>query len=170
MIGEGQRTRGGSVLIMCIWVLVFLAILNAALYKMASSQMSVVKSLRQRTLCLYLAKAAYNYAKIERSGDLSDYDTLYELRKKQEKELGRGKFNYTFIDEESKININKAPDEVLARLPGLDTQKVTAINQSELKPFDLKEKLLLVGEIDEETFGECKDFITVYGSSIKLQW
>jgi len=154
--------RKGSILIVAIWILVFFSILSVGLYKIVSSQISIVKTIEDRCLSQYLAKAAYTYATRERKKDKLAYDSFYQLRVKREKELGRGKFIYTFIDEESKININSASPEIIANLPGLTLELAKAIANSPLRPFHVKEEILLVEGLNAEVFNNCKDFITVY--------
>jgi len=144
--------------------LVFFSILSVGLYKIVSSQISVVKTIEGRTISQYLAKAAFTYAALERKKDKLTYDSFYQLRAKREKELGRGKFIYTFIDEESRININSASPEIIASLPGLTLELAKAITESTLKPFHAKEEILLAEGINEEIFNNCKDFITVYSN------
>jgi len=116
----------------------------------------------ERFLCAHLAKAASIYAQTERKKDKTAYDTLYELRQKQQRQLGLGKFIYTLVDEESKININNCSAEVIARLPGLNLELAKSITNSSLRPFHLKEMITLVEGITEGIFKECKDFITTY--------
>jgi DNA uptake protein ComE-like DNA-binding protein len=156
--------KKGSILIIAIWILVFFSILSVGLYKIVNSQISIVKTIEDRCLSQYLAKAAYTYATLERKKDKLAYDSFYQLKVKREKELGRGKFIYTFIDEESKININSATPEIIASLPGLTLELAKAITGSPLRPFHVKEEILLVEGINEEAFNQCKDFITVYSN------
>ena len=154
--------KSGSILIISIWILVFFSILSVGLFRIVSAQIRIVKRIEEIALSQYLAKAAYTYATLERKKPKTAYDTLYQLRQKREKELGRGKFIATYIDEESKININNASAEILSGLPGLNPDLAKAINESTLKPFHLKEGLLLVEGMNEEIFAQCKDFITTY--------
>ena len=155
--------RSGSILIISIWILVFFSILSVGLYKIVTSQISIVKTIEGRCISQYLAQAAYTYATLERKKDKLAYDSFYQLRVKREKELGRGKFIYTFIDEESKVNINTASAEIISGLPGLTLESAKAITESALRPFHVKEEIPLVEGINEETFNNCKDFITVHG-------
>lgn len=154
--------KRGSLLVFAIWVLVFFAILSLSLYRTVSSQIITAKKLEERLVALYLAKAAVVYARQQLLGDETEYDTLYELRTEQEGVLGRGKFIYTQVDEESKININTAGEEVLSRLPGMNEEIVKALVKARKNPFQLKEEILLVPGITKEIFEQFKDFITVY--------
>jgi DNA uptake protein ComE-like DNA-binding protein len=124
----------------------------------------LVRSLQERTICPYLAKAAYFYACLEMAKDETTYDTLYELKKKRKRELGRGKFIYTLVDEESKININKVSGEIIAALPGLDedlAQKIIRL-RNERGPIHIIEEVLLIEGITEEIFDKFKEIITIY--------
>jgi len=152
----------GSILVFTIWVIVFFAILSLGLYNIISSQIKLIKAAEDRFYGLNMADAAYIYAKKQIEIDRSSYNTLYELRKKQEIQLGIGKFNYTLVDENSKININIASTDVISRLPGLDLDLAKSIYVSSLRPFHNKEELLLIDGISEELYNKFKDFITVY--------
>ena len=109
----------------------------------------------------YAAKSCLLLARIDRSKYALAYDTLYELRLKHKKEFGQVSCVYYAVDEDSKININTASAAVLSRLPGLDMDLATAITGCPLRPFKLKEELLLVEDITPEIYNKIKDFITV---------
>lgn len=162
MIEVMRTKKRGSLLILVVWVLVFFSILSLSLYRIVSSQIIAAKKLEERLISLYLAKAAVVYTRQQLSQDGTEYDTLYELRLEQEVVLGRGKFIYTQIDEESKININTVSEEVLSRLPGMNEEIVKALVKARKNPFQLKEEILLIAGITEEIFDQFKDFITVY--------
>lgn len=159
-----MRDKRGSILVFAMWALVFLTILNVALYEMVASHLKVTKRFRDRILCPYLAMAAYRYARVQRKIDETpEYDTLYELREEQERTLRSGTYTTTLVDEESKININKADRGILSRLPGMDESLADEILASELRPFHAIEELFLVEDITDEIFLKLKDFITVHG-------
>ena len=109
----------------------------------------------------YAAKSCLLLARTERSKYALAYDTLYELRLKHKKKLGQVSCVYYAVDEDSKININTASAGVLSRLPGLDMDLAAAITGSPLRPFKLKEELLLVEDITPEIYNKIKDFVTV---------
>jgi len=142
--------------------MVFFAILSVAIYRIVASQLNLTKALVERSFCPYLAKAACVWAQLDEELDETGHDTLYELGDEQEVTLGDGQFIYTITDEGSKININSASREILARLPGLNDELAKNINDSELLPFSLKEEVLLIEGVSEEILLEFKDFITVY--------
>jgi hypothetical protein len=155
--------RRGSLIVMAIWVLVIFTILSVGLYRTVSSPVMLVKRLREKILSRYLAKGAYLYALKDRREDDTDYETLYELRTYREKKLRGGEIIFNFIDEESKININVAPFEVISSLPGLNEEVAKKIMESSLRPFHFKEELLAVEGVNKDIFSQLEDFITVYG-------
>lgn len=154
--------KKASLLIFAIWVLVFFSLLNAGLYKIASAQIRLARALQGRLISPSLAKAAYFHARDNRALDVTEYDTLYELRGEQEK-LGEGAYSYKLIGEEGKININVVSKDILKRLPGLDEDIAAAVVSSPLYPFKFKEEMRLVNGIDKEKFEALKEFITIYG-------
>jgi len=152
-----------AILFVALWTLVVLSILAIGIGSRAASQINLARYLEERLISLYLAKAAVNRAIIELEKDQApNYDTLYELRKKREKTLEKGSFEFSLVDEESLININTASSSIIERLSGLNPDLAKAIAESPLKPFLLKEELLLVDGINAEIFLGFKDLITVY--------
>jgi len=122
-----------------------------------------VKRLENRILCRYLAKAAYYDALTVLAGKSDSDNNGLKLKDDHTSDLGNNKYIYRLIGEDSKINVNKAPKEVLARLPGMDKSLAEKITLSKLRPFYVKEEVLLVEGISEEKFKGFKDFVTVYG-------
>lgn len=156
-------SKKGSVLVITIWVLVILVILAGGLARAVSTEIKWAGYLERRLLSINLAKAAIRWAVLERKKDSTpEYDSVYELQKERLKELGRGKFVYSIVDEESKININTVSQELLANLPDITPEIAKNIYESELKPFSLIEEVLLTEGITEEEFSSFKDFITVW--------
>ncbi len=155
------QRNSASILILAVWVLVFLSILAVALYKIIPAQIILTGRVKDSILSEYAAKSCLLLAMIDRSKAALPYDTLYELRLKRKKEIGQAKCVYYIVDEDSKININTVSASVLARLPGLDMDLATAITGSKLRPFKLKEELLLIEDITPEIYDKIKDFITV---------
>ena len=159
-----KKSDSGSVLVVCIWVLVIFSILNVSLYKITFSQAKIYKNIQFRVHSEYLAKAAYFYVKQLRTQDKTKYESYYEMRKLREKEMGWGKFKCVIIDEESKININVISQEILAKLPGLNEEIAEKIVIARKTPFYFKEQLLDVEGVTEDIFGQIKDAVTTYGN------
>jgi DNA uptake protein ComE-like DNA-binding protein len=155
--------KKSSILIFTIWVMVFLGILNTALYRTISSQVSLLRRIESRTKSYYLAKAACSLAKAKIKQRQLKYDSMAWTRNWSEFGSGDYVLKYRLIDEESKINLNNSSLEALSSLPGLNQELADKILKSKLRPFERKEDLLFVEGITSEVFDKVKDFITVYG-------
>jgi len=160
---ENHNIRG-SLLVAVIWALVIFGILGAGLFSITSSWLRTAKFLEERVESEFSARAAFNYALAQINNDETVYDTLKEFREVKEKTLGLAGFSYTVTDEESKLNINTASRECLARLQGLDSDTAQKIRESTLRPYDLKEELLFVDGVNREAYDNIKDCITTQGS------
>lgn len=158
--------KKGSVLIISIVMLALFSILSLALYKICSARISLARKVDELTLS---KQAAYSMCEVvlrDLQEDGSTYHTLYELRLPREKEFGLATVSYYFIDEESRINVNNVSEEVIAQLENLDEKEAEKIYDSILRPFSVKEEILLVEDIDIEEYNEIKEFITIYGSGV----
>jgi type II secretory pathway component PulK len=158
-----QTTKRGSVLIVCLVMLVLFATLSAGLYKICSARINLAKKVDEITICKQTAYAMCEVTLRDLQEDKSTYHTLYELRTPQLKNLGLAEVVYYFIDEESRLNINNASEEMLERFEALDEKAVHSIYASILKPYSLKEELLLVEDLKKEEYEGIENFITIYG-------
>lgn len=154
----------GSILVFCLWVLVFFSILSVGIYGIVSSQIRVVKAAENGFFSEWLARSAVIYAAGRIEEDQTFYDTLYELNREQSRQLGKGEFIYTISDEEGKININTSSTEVIARLPNLDADLAEAVAESPLRPFHAKGEILSIAGITEDIFNELKGIITIHSA------
>jgi len=167
-----RSCNSGSILVAAIWILAFFIILTAGLYSIISGQIRLAARVQQIFYGKHLARSACVYAVAKRNEADLPYDVLYELRKKQIIELGNSELSYILVDEESKININTASSGTLKSLFE-ETGKLSAISAQELadavlsrraeQVFRLKEELLSLEGVKEESYEAYKDFITVYG-------
>jgi len=153
-----------------------LSVLSLALANIVSIQMRFSNFFVRSVTSLPLVKIAYYSALSERSEEVKKLKKDEEPKKKREFDSEKlmltpreGRFEgglnykYFFEDEGARININTAPVEVLAKLPGMEEDLAQSIIDSNLRPFRVKEELLLVEDITPEIFGKLKDSITVYG-------
>lgn len=189
--GLGRRVRGtrptanrapqsqrASVLYISLWALIILSVLSLALANIVSAQMRFSNFFVRSVVSLPLVKIAYYSALSERSEDtkkqkkdeekepkkIRDFDSEKLMLSPREKRFEGGlNYKYFFEDEGSRININTASVEVLEKLPGMDEDLAKSIIDSNLRPFGVKEELLLVEDITQEIFDKLKDSITVYG-------
>jgi len=155
------RENRASVVVICIWLLVTLSVLAVSIGKIAYSQINFSRFYIDQEQSYYLAKAALKEAMIERGGDLSSsYDTLYELRTPRLITFGGNSVEYILIDEESKININFAGSNILARLLDSNFTADEVIDYRQNAAFSTIDELLQVDGIDEELFAEIRNLVT----------
>jgi DNA uptake protein ComE-like DNA-binding protein len=147
-----------------MWALVFFSILGAGLAGIISSQIKTARAVEDRFFSLWLARSAVAYAQNLITNDQTGYDTLYELKPEAPLKLGEGKVVYELADEEGRININTAPAEAIARLPGFDLQMAERVRDSALRPFHIKEEVLSVEGVSREAFDNVRGFITVHSN------
>jgi type II secretory pathway component PulK len=155
--------RRGSVLIAVLWSLFFLAMLAVAVNAYVRPQMELSAKLLGKAKMYYLARAGVERAILEIENDAtSNYDSLYDSWSSNEAafkdvKLGGGTYSavkpavkgtkeeYGLTDEESKININRAPQSVLKNLfekdAGLGAEEAGAIADSILDWVDRDDSL-----------------------------
>jgi len=146
-----------------MWVLILFSVFSLSLYKIVVSQIAAVKEVEKATTSFYLAYGLFDLVQNGMKLDKTTYDSLYELRGQTEiKDNLTAK--YSLIDEESKINVNTVTQEVLREFSLIDDDLAIEISESGLKPFGVKEELLMLEGITEEIYDEIKEYITVNGS------
>lgn len=128
---------------------------------MVSSQINLTRRLEGLVFSSHAVGGLCKFIQKELEKDGDSTDTLYELTLPKEADFGFTHLEYSLIDEESKMNINKMPTKFLKKLPGLDEDIAIEIRQSLFRPFHVKEELLLVEGVDEEIYLEVSPFITV---------
>ena len=147
-----NATNCGSVLILAIWTLLFLSSLAVATRSYVLGHLQLVEHLRDREQRYYLAKAGVETAMAVAGQDTNAWDALTEPWSSEEalfKDvcLGIGRFEVVcrpagedrgtrpgLLDEESKININKAHvttlKAFLVRVAGMDSLTANRIAAS----------------------------------------
>jgi general secretion pathway protein K len=139
-----MKPKKGSILIITLWVLSILAIFAIGLARNASGQLRLSAHLQDRLKAYYLAQAGVERAILELEADANpDYDSLnenwanneeffkqiplgdgyftvsYSLQQAVQQESGQEQSQLTLygvMDENSKININKVPVQILQTL------------------------------------------------------
>ena len=162
---SGYRSRNhGAILFICLWALVILGILSIGISSRVSSEMHLAKYLGDGVASLYLAKATVNKVILELEKDQTpESDTLYELQQNSQKiELGNTSAAVSITDEASLVNINTTSEAIVASLPGLDVEIAKTIIGWTLKPYLLKEELLVLPEMDSDKFSGINDLITTF--------
>ncbi len=186
--------RKGTILIIALWIMAILSLLALGLGHRMGLELRLAGYQRDRLKLLYIARAGINRTILElEKTESSSYHSLKDLSRITDSlnntEVGDGQFLLEISDEERKININRASEEILTLLPGIskniassiidwrdeDNDPLTGGAESQyylsLDPpyecknsaFELKEELLLVKGIDAETLSQFRDLITTYG-------
>jgi len=159
-----ELKRAGTTLVMTVWLITIMSIFGIGLARTSYTHYKYAKFKMDKVLSLYAINAVVAKSKFERMADLTTaYDVPSELAREEEYEAGDVKVVYSLIDEESLININTAPSSVLKNLPDISKDKSIAMAGSTFKPFEVKEKILLIDEIDEEDYLNIKDIVTIHG-------
>lgn len=171
----------GSVLIVCLWTIMILAILGMGITGLVFQEARLSKAYFRLVTSLPIARAAAKTVFYLREKDATPaYDTREELSKEERVTLCAGNsYRYSFadkinshddalssqiIDEGALINLNIASADVLARLPGMNEDLAEALVNSNLRPFSTINEVLLVNDISKERFLLFKDSVTVYGN------
>ena len=203
-----KPNKKGTILITSLWILTILSILAIGIGFRVSIEVRLSKYSMDRLKALYLAKAGVAKSRQILLRCNNAYDSIgacgiilppdKNLNDIFSEKLGDGAFavNYDeegvnhpgMLDEERKIDINRAPQDVLVRLLGTNSEDVAAsiVNwrgtaqvprgawddyyQSLNPPYECKhadfsviEELMLVKGVTPELFESIKDYITVYG-------
>ncbi len=170
--------RGAVALVLVVWVVVVLmAIVGEFAYSMRT-EINIVRNFKEEEEAYQLARAGIEQAKLEilmvKESDVVSLDEegalLFEDDEEEEKtarndKLGNGSFEYTIIDEDSKLNINTASLQQLKDffdIAGVDDTEVDTIADSIFDWRDPNDLFLLNGAEEdyyqslEEPYS-CKD-------------
>lgn len=140
----GSRAERGSILVVVLWALFFLAALAASIYALLAPQIGLAGRLKDRTRLYYLAQAGARKAMAVLADDeTEDTDGFKDVWANSEEEFkdmrlseegyvsvsyklldddGAEETRYGLVDEAGKININKAAADVLEQLFELTAQ------------------------------------------------
>ena len=115
-----RNDRRGSILILVLWSLFFLAMLAVAVSGYIGPRLDLGGKLLGRARMHYLAKAGVKRAIFELEKDKIETNELYPYESLEdawavplEGSLDDGEFKVELVDEERKININKVSESVL---------------------------------------------------------
>ncbi|MFA5500042.1 MAG: hypothetical protein WC404_03065 [Candidatus Omnitrophota bacterium] len=215
-----QFNKKGTILVTSLWIMTILAIFTTGIGFRVSIEARLNKNNMDRLKGIYLAKAGIIKSQELLARDNNSYDSVREcgimvspintsgetdqLARIFTEGLGDGKFTvsyeeegktlYGMMDEERKININKASAEVLKNLLGSDNEEAaeSIVNwrssnirlpkgasddyyRSLTPPYECKhadfsviEELMLVKGVTPQLFESIKDCVTVYGDDGKI--
>ncbi|MBM3246457.1 MAG: general secretion pathway protein GspK [Candidatus Omnitrophica bacterium] len=199
----GKRAQ---VLIIFIWILIILAILAVGIAYRASVMLKFARYQKDRQIALALAKAGISRATAELRRDNNNYDCLTESWADSEEIFkkimlndnkdefaavsymaeveGKQEIKFGVVDEEKKININRASQQLLVALLedcNINSAQELARNiliwrgkiindaayeslgyPPKKKDFTNTEELMLVKDITPQDYQKLKGMITVY--------
>jgi len=155
--------KRASILLVSIWILVIFSIYSLALYRLVTPQIMVARRVYALTLSRAAAESLVAYVRAQRLENLGDYDSLYQLSKIREGDIGLAHYVYYLGNEEARLNLNKAAPEAISNIFGSDSCG-KAINESSLKPFSVNEEILMVEGVTPELFSRVEDAVTVCGN------
>lgn len=159
-----MKYRRGSVLVMVIWLLMIMVIFGVGLANVSRADYRLAKFRVDRFASSAALDGLAVLMEFDRMDDETpDYDTLGELSLERTHVSGKIMLKYSLVDEERKININHASQAILEKLPAMNKEKASAIINSKLRPFQAKEELLQLDEIDIKQYKLIEKMITVYG-------
>ena len=160
-------------LVLVLWIMVVLCAVALQVSFSSHLRLQVTASLGAGTKALCLARAGVERAIAELVEGRNSIQTLADLRESETSvysnvELGEGSYTlfagldaegeplYGIMDEAAKINVNKADQAALAKVPGMNSEllaEILALRKGE--PFHNLNDLLLLDRIDVQLlFGE----------------
>jgi len=192
MIGHGDRGgsdgRAGSVLIFTLWILVCLTLMSLGLSHRVRLEVKATTYTRANIEAFYLAETALytklgELAKPRRQGRQRDNAQTSQRTRKRKPKAREDEVEIRCVaaSEEGKININRAPEDLLRRVKFIKGSVFSAIMRrrrgedmkegtKDDESFRLPEELLVEAKIDpEDWYGGkrgkpgIRDLITVYG-------
>jgi type II secretory pathway component PulK len=147
-----------------IWALIFFAVLSVGIARVVSSQARLVQKLEGWVLAEFAMHSACQHIRQELAAREEPYWSQADLRRERTLEFGVARVQYYFVDEESRININTAPQDILARIPGIGEDMAAKIAASQLRPFFVEEALLWIEDLDETSFEKARALVTVHSN------
>mgnify|MGYP001612463498 CR=1 FL=1 len=147
---------------MAVGAIAVLSILALGTTSSVLLELKLAKFVTETDISPYLAQSAVDIMKVLLGNDSTPQAvTLYDMRTR-EITLGDKVLLIIPQDEQSKINLDLAPKEILGRLPGLSgqAQLIDAVFGANIV---VQEELLLLDGMTEEIYGQLKGLTTVFG-------
>jgi type II secretory pathway component PulK len=191
-----NKNNNGAALLMILGVITTLAILLTSSLAIIGMRVKLVDYKNNIFKAKMITQSVQTFSGYILMTDSNEYDSLNDIWANSH-ELFTGQYdeesswslmgrvsqtsatNFGFIDEESKLNIKKAPISVISRLfensAGLDSQDAymlaASVEMTRIEnmiaysnTFQTIYELLYVPEMNQEIFDSIKNIITVYGN------
>jgi len=152
----------GAILFVAVGAIAVLSILALGATSSVMQELKLAKFVTETDTSPYLAQSCVDIMKVLLSNDATPQAvTLYDLRER-EIPIGDKTLLIVPIDEQSKINLDLAPKEILGRVAGLSgqTQLIDAVFGANIA---VREELLLLDGMTQEVYDQLKGLTTVFG-------
>ncbi|MFH0877447.1 MAG: hypothetical protein V1863_04400 [Candidatus Omnitrophota bacterium] len=158
----GFKRKSGTIIFMAAGAIAVLSILVLGTTSSVTQALKLARRVTDTETCAYIASSVARVMRVVFASDATPVCvTVYDLRDR-EIPFGDKTAFVSFKDEQSKINIDLAPKEVLLRLPTLSGDKnlVDAIVAANIA---VQEELLLIEGMTREIYDELKEITTAHG-------
>jgi hypothetical protein len=150
---------------LAVGAIAVLSILAVGTTSSVMQELRLAKFIKEDSIAPIQARSVVSVMKIIWINDATPQAiTLYDLRPRSIA-LAGDTAQVTLSDEESKINIDRAPREVIARLPVLSGQNAL-IDALFAAALAHKEEMLLIKDMTEELYEQLKENVTTYGVGV----
>ncbi|HQP91087.1 MAG TPA: type II secretion system protein GspK [Candidatus Omnitrophota bacterium] len=158
-----KRVEKGAILFLAVGAISILSILTLGATSSVMQELRLSKFLTDSNTASFTVHSSIPVIKkLLDTDDTPKAVTIYDLKKK-EITLGKRVIEAEFYDEQARINIDRASEATVARLPGvgIDDELVKRITQNN---FRIKEELLWLEGMTPESYAGIKEDITVFGA------
>ncbi len=143
---EASAGRSGVVLVLVLWLMAFLSMMVLSFLRNERIELRVASGQADRMRAMELCKSGVAMAAAVLASDETAYDTAFDEWKGSDEDFkehvmgddgyfslifndldDQAEIAYGLSDENGKINLNSAPADVLAELPGMDEEIAAAI-------------------------------------------
>jgi len=160
-----KAKKRGAILFLAVTAIAVLSVLALGATSSVMQELRLAKFLDDANTCAFTAFSVVELTKIlfplDPASGLATL-SLYDLRSRNIPMRDKV-IEVSFLDEQSKININSAGRDILQRLPGLEAGGPLLDVLAGAHP-KIKEELLFVNGMTPEVYQSIKNLITTYGS------
>lgn len=153
----------GAILFVAVGAIAVLSILALGAGSVVLQKLKLADTIENASTSFYLADSAIPLVDAFLAADQAPQTvSLYDLRQRRIS-FGAEEAVLSLSDEESKVNIDKVPKEILRRIGGLSGNEIL-LDEIVSGDFKVKEELLLLDEMSQEQYDGVKDFVTTFGA------
>ncbi len=162
----GKKKRG-AILFLAVGAILVLSILAIGATSSVLAELRLARFVTDSNLSFYPAFSVVQAMKTVFLNDTSPMNvTLYDLRSR-EMPFDDKTVYADFSDEESRINIDDVPKDVLTRLPGLEGQSAL-VDKIYAANILVKEEVLLIDGMTQDIYDQFKGLVTTFGGGVNI--